>query len=92
MIEFIEFNSEKTGIKFLSHFSTPKTVTLLISDGYTGLNLWKDKITISPNFYYHFNAQIFSSERQFEIFYEYENEKLFSVFLKLNNYPSIENI
>ena len=68
MIEFIEFNSEKTGIKFLSHFSTPKTVTLLISDGYTGLNLWKDKITISPNCNYHFSVPIFSSERQFEIF------------------------
>jgi FkbM family methyltransferase len=92
MIEFIEFNSEKTGIKFLSHFSTPKTVTLLISDGYTGLNLWKDKIIISPNLYYHFNAQIFSSERQFEIFDEFENEKLFSIFLKLDNYPSIEKI
>jgi FkbM family methyltransferase len=92
MIEFVEFNSEKTGIKFLSHFPTPRTVTLLISDGYTGLNLWKDKIIISPNCNYHFNAQIFSSERQFEIFDEYENEKLFSVFLKLANYPSIEKI
>ena len=92
MIEFIEFNSEKTGIKFLSHFSTPKTVTLLISDGYTGLNLWKDKITISPNCNYHFSVPIFSSERQFEIFDESGDEKLFSIFLKLDNYPSIEKI
>ena len=68
MIEFVEFNPEKTGIEFLSHFPNPKTVTLLISDGYTGLNLWKDKITIPPNCNYHFSAQIFSSERQFEIF------------------------
>jgi FkbM family methyltransferase len=92
MIEFVEFNPEKTGIEFLSHFPNPKTVTLLISDGYTGLNLWKDKITISPNCNYRFSAQIFSSERQFEIFDEYENEKLFSIFLKLDNYPSIERI
>jgi FkbM family methyltransferase len=90
MIEFIDFTPEKTGIKFISKFPSPIIVNLLISDGYTGLNLWKDKITIEPNCIYFFNGHIFSSERQFEIFDEFENEKLFSIFIKINNYPSIK--
>ena len=90
MIEFIEFNENKTGIKFLSKFDNDKTVILSVSDGYTGLNLWKDRINIKPNVIYFFNAQIFSSERKFEIYDEHENEKLFSIFVKLNGYPSIQ--
>lgn len=89
MIEFIEFNENKTGIKFISRFDKDKIVTLSISDGYTGLNLWKDRIVIKPNIIYFFNAKIFSKERNFEIYDEYEDEKLFSIFINLDGYPSI---
>ena len=92
MIEFIKFNDNKTGIEFTSSFSKKKNITVLVSDGYSGLNLWKGKMQIDPNINYHFSSNIFSAERQFEIFDEFENEKLFSIYLKLDNYPSIEKI
>jgi len=92
MIKFIDFTNEDTGIHFQSLFPSPKIVTVSVSDGYTGLNLWKDKITIHPETYYYFSADIYSSERQFEIFDEDENQKIFSIFIKLNDSPSIEEL
>jgi FkbM family methyltransferase len=92
MIEFIGFTPEKNGISFRSSFTEDKKVTLLVSDGYTGLNLWKDKITISPGGNYFFSSGIFSAERQFEVFDEEEQEKLFSIFIKLKDQVSIEDL
>jgi len=92
MIEFIGFNTEKNGIKFHSNFNEEKKVTLLVSDGYTGLNLWKDKITISPGITYFFQAGISSAERQFEILDEWEEEKLFSIFIRMEGSISIGNL
>jgi len=92
MIEFIEFIKNKTGIKFESKFETNKNVVLSISDGYTGLNLWKDNIKISPNITYFFSCGIFSAERKFEILSEDETEILFSISINLETYPSIKNI
>jgi FkbM family methyltransferase len=90
MIEFIELNENKTGIKFLSKYMEEKTIVVSVSDGYTGLNLWKDKIKISPNTYYFFSSDIFSYERNFEIYNEDEDEKLFSLYIAVDNYPSIQ--
>jgi FkbM family methyltransferase len=90
MIEFIKFNDNKTGIEFTSSFSKKKNITVLVSDGYSGLNLWKGKMQIDPNINYHFSSNIFSAEKQFEIYDEYEIEKLFSIFIKMDDHPSIE--
>jgi FkbM family methyltransferase len=92
MIEFIEFIKNKTGIKFESKFETDKNVVLSISDGYTGLNLWKNNIKISPNITYFFSGEIYSAERKFEILSEDETEVLFSIYIYINTYPSIKQI
>lgn len=91
MIEFVNFNDDKTGIIFISRFSTEKNITVSVSDGYSGLNLWKGEMKITPNVQYYFSSKIFSAEKQFEIFDEYENEKLFSIFVKVDNLPSIKD-
>ena len=67
MINFLEFINDNTGIKFNSLYSKEKNITVTISDGYTGLNLWKDKFTIYPNQSYFFSGNIYSAERKFEI-------------------------
>ena len=92
MIEFIEFIEDKTGIRFKSKFETDKNVVISISDGYTGLNLWKDNIKITPNVTYFFSCKIYSAERKFEILSEDETEILFSISINLETYPSIKNI
>jgi FkbM family methyltransferase len=92
MIEFIEFIENKTGIKFKSEFTIDKNVIISISDGYTGLNLWKDNITISPNITYFFSCKIHSAERKFEILSEDETEVLFSIYIYMDTYPSIKQI
>ena len=92
MINFLEFINNNTGIKFNSLYSKEKNVTVTISDGYTGLNLWKDKFTIYPNQSYFFSGNIYSAERKFEILSEDETEILFSISINIETYPSIKKI
>jgi len=92
MIEFIEFVQDTTGIKFTSKFPTTKNIVVSISDGYTGLNLWKDNMEILPNQTYFFSGKIYSAERKFEVLSEDETEVLFSIYVYIDTYPSIKQI
>jgi len=91
MVEFIKFYNNHKGLVFRSLLPDPTNLIVTVSDGYTGLNLWRSNLTVTQNTEYWFYADIDSLEREFTIYSE-DYQTLLKLYISVDGCPSIKQI